>query len=128
MFLWRKGVFFADNRQTIFTLENHGLADGLPDGQTIDSDGNLWVAIFGSKKVIKIDPRRPETLLDTIELPADEVTSVAFGGANLDELYVTTGRLPFRNKDFSGPEHGALYKITGTGSRGLPPNNVKLPQ
>lgn len=43
------------------------------DGMTIDTDGNLYVAVWGSR-VIKIDPRKPETLLDTIELPAKIVS------------------------------------------------------
>lgn len=46
---------------------------GLPDGQTIDTDGNLWVAVFNGGCVIKIDPRKPETLLETIVLPAKQV-------------------------------------------------------
>lgn len=118
-------IHFAENRQAAFSIEKHGIT-GLPDGQTIDSDGNLWIALFGGNRVIKIDPRRPETLLDSIELPADEVTSVAFGGANLDELYVTTASVPLLEKELTGSGHGVTYKVTGTGSKGLPANNVKL--
>lgn len=40
---------------------------------TIDTDGNLWIALFGGDSVIKIDPRKPETLLETIKLPAHQV-------------------------------------------------------
>ena len=39
----------------------------------IDTDGNLWIAIFGGDRVIKIDPRKPETLLESIQLPAHQV-------------------------------------------------------
>lgn len=39
----------------------------------IDTDGNLWVAIFGAYRIIKIDPRTPETLLQTIAIPANQV-------------------------------------------------------
>lgn len=39
----------------------------------IDTDGNLWVAVFGAYRLIKVDPRRPETLLQTIEIPANQV-------------------------------------------------------
>lgn len=44
-----------------------------------------------------------------ILLPATQITSLAFGGPNLDILYVTTA-----NKDGKQPEgSGYLYKITG---------------
>lgn len=40
---------------------------------TIDSDGNLWIALVGSGRVVKIDPRKPETLLDIIAFPTKAV-------------------------------------------------------
>ncbi|XP_018333457.1 regucalcin [Agrilus planipennis] len=113
------------NRQTIFTFGKHNIP-GFPDGQTIDSDGNLWVAVFLGSRVIKIDPRKPETLLETIEIPALQVTSVAFGGLNLDELYVTTARVTQQGRTLEPPVHGGLYRVTNTGSKGLPSNKVKL--
>ncbi|XP_018333443.1 regucalcin-like isoform X2 [Agrilus planipennis] len=113
------------NRKPIFTLEKHNIP-GIPDGMTIDSDGNLWVAVFLGSRVIKIDPRKPETLLDTVTLPALQVTSAAFGGPNLDELYVTTGRDTRMSKHLQPPVDGALYRVTNTGSKGLPSNKVKI--
>ncbi|KAF7285022.1 hypothetical protein GWI33_012336 [Rhynchophorus ferrugineus] len=77
------------NRQAIFTLNKHNI-DGVPDGMTIDADGNLWVAIFNGYKVLKINPRKPETLIQTVDIPAKQTTSVAWGGPNLDILYVTS--------------------------------------
>lgn len=41
---------------------------------TIDTDGNLYIATWGAS-VIKIDPRKPETLLATIEMPAKIVSN-----------------------------------------------------
>lgn len=98
------------NRQPIFTLSKHDIP-GLADGITIDTDGNLWVAIYNGGRVIKIDPRKPETLLYTLSLPAKQTTSVAFGGKKLDELYVTTGRGDFGSGEkLSAPENGADRK------------------
>jgi len=113
------------NGKPIFTLTKHDI-EGLPDGMTIDTDGNLWVAIFNGYRVIKIDPRKPETLLQTVKIPAKKVTSVAFGGPNLDELYVTTAKLTQGNEVLAGPVHGCLYKVTGLGVKGLPATNFKL--
>lgn len=67
-----KVCMFSANRRSVFTLKKHGL-DGFPDGMTIDKDGNLWIAVFNGYKVIKIDPRKPETLLQTIDIPAKQV-------------------------------------------------------
>lgn len=99
----------------------------MPDGMTIDSDGNLWIALFKGKHVIKIDPRKPETLLQKIELPAELVTCPAFGGENLDELYVTTASIEFEGKKHDANGDGVTYKITGTGARGaLAPRKFTL--
>lgn len=64
--------FFLANRQILFTLAKHNI-EGMADGQAIDTDGNLWVAIFNGSKVIKIDGKNPETLLDEIKLPGKQV-------------------------------------------------------
>lgn len=51
-----------------------------------------------------------------IELPATQITSLAFGGPKMNILYVTTA-----NKDGRQPEgSGYLYKITGLCTTGYP--------
>ena len=65
---------------------------GLPDGMTIDSEGMLWVCLWQGGKVSRWDPVTGE-LLGTIDLPASNVTSCAFGGEDLDQLYITTARI-----------------------------------
>ncbi|CAG9833817.1 unnamed protein product [Diabrotica balteata] len=107
------------NGQTIFNLTNHNI-EGFPDGMTIDVDGNLWVAVFSGYRVIKIDPRQPETLLATIPIPAKQISSVAFGGPNLDELYVTSGTFTTDGEVLYPPEHGGTYRVTGLNTRGYP--------
>lgn len=44
---------------------------------TIDTDGNLWVAVITSGRVVKIDGNNPEVLLQTIELPAIQVLALS---------------------------------------------------
>lgn len=63
------------NKQVHFSLSEHNIP-GLPDGMTIDTDGNLWVAVFNGSRVIQIDGKKPETLLQTIELPAKQVWKI----------------------------------------------------
>jgi len=65
-------------------------ADGLPDGMTVDAEGCLWVALFYAGKLRRYAPDG-RAVMD-VELPVTLVTSCAFGGANLDELFITTAR------------------------------------
>jgi len=62
---------------------------GTPDGMTLDAEGYLWVAFWGSSRVRRFDP---EGRLDReITLPVTQVTSCAFGGPDLRDLYITSG-------------------------------------
>lgn len=89
----------------------------IPDSMTIDTDGNLWVAMFNGGKVVKLDPRTGQTI-QTIHFPVTQTTSVAWGGRNLDELYVTTARLLPDDVFKTQPLAGSLFKVTGLGARG----------
>lgn len=64
---------------------------GHPDGMTIDEDDNLWVALWGGSAVACWSPETGK-LLQTINVPAKNVTSCAFGGKDLNTLYITTAR------------------------------------
>ncbi|XP_055844649.1 regucalcin-like [Episyrphus balteatus] len=92
----------------------------LPDGMTSDSEGFLYVALFGGSSVLKIDPKDGKVVLD-IKIPCELVTSAAFGGPNLDILYVTTSGL--LNKPSPA---GTTYKVTGIGAKGLAMAKCKL--
>lgn len=82
---------------------------GDPDGMTLDADGNLWVAFWGGSSVRCFSPGG--ALLETVELPVPQVTSVAFGGAALDRLYITTAATGLE-QDGTAP-HGALFRCDG---------------
>jgi L-arabinonolactonase len=62
--------------------------EGSPDGMTMDSEGFFWGARWGGWKVVRYDPEGK--LERTIELPVERPSSVAFGGKDLDELYIST--------------------------------------
>jgi sugar lactone lactonase YvrE len=64
---------------------------GAPDGMTIDAEGKLWVALWGGNCVARFDPHSGR-LLQKIIIPAPNVSSCAFGGENLEMLYITTAR------------------------------------
>ena len=104
------------NRRVVVRIARGG---GSPDGMTIDADGNLWVALWGSGSVGKFDPRTGQ-LLQKIIVPAPNVSSCAFGGKNLETLYITTARAwvsEEKLKEF--PLSGGLFAVK-PGVRGVP--------
>lgn len=104
----------ATNRRVFVSTQDLG---GMPDGSTVDADGLVWMAVFDSRKVAAF---RPDGQLErTVELPVRMVSSVAFGGPNLDILYVTSiNPVAFGQAD--EPDAGYVYAVHGLGSRGLP--------
>lgn len=91
---------------------------GTPDGCTIDSQGNLWVAQWGGACVIKWDPRSG-SMLEKISVPALNVTSVALGGKLLNELYVTTASIGLdeaQKLKYPQAGHVFVYKVDVPGT------------
>ena len=65
-------------------------SEGLPDGLVVDAEGGIWVALFWAGRVRRYGPSGE--IKQEVELPVTLVTSVSFGGPNLDELFITTAR------------------------------------
>lgn len=104
------------NRRVLFALPE---ADGYPDGMAIDEHDNLWIAVMGSGHVYCWDPVNAKHLA-TIDLPTTQITSCAFGGPNLDELYITSSTLGLDAAALARqPLAGALFKVR-PGVRGVP--------
>ncbi len=61
---------------------------GLPDGMTLDAEGNLWVALHGAGAVHCYSPAGE--LLAKVRVPARQVTCPAFGGPDYRDLYITS--------------------------------------
>lgn len=73
------------NPRAIYTAAE---ADGVPDGITMDMDGFIWVACWRGRKVIRIDPAG--RIVFEVPIPAIQISSLCFGGNDMNELYVTT--------------------------------------
>lgn len=101
--------------------ETHSGETFAADGMTIDENGIIYVATWNGARIIIIDPKSKQ-ILNEIQMPTNQVTSLAFGGKNLDILYVTTAGKP---KPQASPA-GGLFKITGLRAKGLPMNKFKL--
>jgi sugar lactone lactonase YvrE len=86
--------------------------DGYPDGLVRDQEGYFWSARWGSGCVIRYTPEGAE--FGRLELPVKLVTSLAFGGPDLNELYITTAS----DASNAGGENGALFRFQ-TNFRGV---------
>lgn len=93
-------------------------APGRPDGLTVDSLGGVWVALVRGGQIRRYDEHG--RLDAVIALPASRVTSCAFGGPRLDELYVTSGRFDMSDAERAQePLGGALFRLR-PGVAGIP--------
>lgn len=92
---------------------------GFFDGMTIDSEGMLWIAVFGAGQVRRYDPQDGR-ILQTIRLPVRQVTSCAFGGPKLDDLYITSASIGFKPTNWEKePLSGSLFRVH-PGHAGVP--------
>jgi len=92
---------------------------GMPDGMTVDAEGHLWVAIYGGSAVHRSSPHGE--LEAVVHLPVTQVTSCAFGGETLEDLYVTTARENFSvAQAHQEPHAGGLFRCR-PGIRGVLP-------
>jgi len=95
------------NKRTVAKIDS---AIGLPDGMAIDEEDHLWVALFDGGKVIRINPMTGKTVFEVI-LPAPKITSCAFGGNDLDELYITSASYLMSPDELKRyPYAGSLFK------------------
>jgi sugar lactone lactonase YvrE len=91
---------------------------GFPDGATVDADGCIWSTNYGGWSVVRYTP---DGLIDReVQLPTAQITSCAFGGADLDTLYVTTAAQRLTPAELGDqPDAGALFEIPAA-VHGLP--------
>jgi L-arabinonolactonase len=106
---------------------------GVPDGGTVDAEGYVWSAQIVGGRIVRY---APDGRVDrTIEFPVATLTSVMFGGPNLDVLYVTTMGKPSVGVVEYVKSHpiqpgkslhpgdqglGGLFAVYGLGVKGLP--------
>lgn len=87
------------NRQTLCTI-----SDGVPDGLCIDSENNLWIAIWGGRRVENRDGKTGE-LIGKIDVDASNVTCCCFGGPDMNVLFITTS-----GEGQTGEGDGCIFK------------------
>lgn len=105
----------ASNKRVFADTSDLG---GIPDGATVDSDGCIWVAICEGGKIARYSPEGE--LMRTVEMPVSLVSSVTFGGDDLDALLVTSiDPKTMTTMDLPAEELGGrLFLVTGLGTTG----------
>jgi sugar lactone lactonase YvrE len=76
------------NRRPLVTIDP---ADGHPDGLTVDSEGGIWLALWGGWAVRRYLP--DGTLDRVLRVPVSHPTRCTFGGDRLDTLYITSATI-----------------------------------
>ncbi|WP_408121079.1 SMP-30/gluconolactonase/LRE family protein [Caballeronia grimmiae] len=90
---------------------------GFPDGSIVDADGGLWNAQWAGRRVVRYAPDGRETA--RIAVPSAQPSCVAFGGASLDTLFITTARAGLDDDALDADPHAGGIFTAQPGVRGI---------
>lgn len=93
------------SNQRVFV--NTGESDGIPDGMTVDAAGYVWSARWDGSSLVRYSPTGEQER--RVWFPARKVSSVAFGGGDYTDMYITTAG--GQDKTSEGPGAGCLYRL-----------------
>jgi sugar lactone lactonase YvrE len=115
----RVDVFDTDPNTGVLSGRRPFVTVPEPDGLTLDAEGCVWLALWGSGELRRY---APDGRLDTVvRLPAWQVTSAAFGGPDLGTLFITTAREGLTPAEQAEQPHaGDIFACT-PGVTGRPP-------
>ncbi|RWS20677.1 calcium-binding protein-like protein [Leptotrombidium deliense] len=110
----------VSNQRTFFDYEKHGKPDEVPDGMTIDVTGKIWVANWSGGRLIRLDPETSKIINEVNFEKVSRVTSLCFGGTQLNKLYVTSSWRGLSDEQRTAqPTAGSLFEVT------FPKENIK---
>ncbi len=131
--------YFADSAQHViwrYSFDPHSgaisrsgvfartVAPACPDGAAVDSEGYIWSAQWGGGCVIRYAP--DGQIERVLQLPITQPTCVAFGGGNLNLLFVTSARIGLSRDALAAQTGAGDVFVYNVGVRGLPENRFKL--
>lgn len=101
-------------------------ATGLTDGLVIDAEGCLWLAVWGGGQVLRLTTSG--RIISKIDLPVSQVSSMGFGGKNLDQLFITSATFQLSQGELlRQPLAGSLF-VADVGVQGIEQNYFKTPK
>lgn len=84
---------------------------GYPDGMAIDEEDMVWVCMWNGNAVVRFNPKTGD-ILQKVEIPAHNITSCAFGGENLETLYITSAKIDMTEEEKTKyPNAGSVFKV-----------------
>ena len=98
-------------------IHDHADLGGAPDGACADREGGVWSTVLRVGKLVRLTTSGVDQVLD---VPAPNPSDVAFGGADLRQLYVTSLSLDLGDGVPVTPESGALLCLDGVEPEGAP--------
>ncbi len=104
----------ASNRRIFARLADD---EGMPDGLIVDAEGFIWNGHWDGWKLTRYDP--DGKIERQVRFPVQHVISFAFGGKNLDALYVTTSSWDFKDEDRKKQPWGGDLLCIYPGIQGL---------
>ncbi len=105
----------VDHDRLFVTLAD---ADGEPDGSTVDAGGGVWNAQWGGARVVRYGANGVESA--RVDVPVAQPSCVAFGGARLATLYVTSARVGLDAGALAREPHAGGVFVATPDARGLP--------
>jgi len=95
--------------------------DIAADGLTVDAEGHIWIAYWNGWKIARYAP--DGTLIQEIDMPIQRPTSLCFGGAELNQLYITSASVDVDKTQ--QPLAGDVFRIQ-TDTKGIPEPIAKI--
>ena len=110
-----------NNRETFADTRKYG---SVPDGATVDTEGQIWVALPQASSVACFSPEGK--LMELVHLPVPHPSCPAFGGKQMETMYVTSISNSGRMIRSDHPKAGRLLQIRDLGVRGIPEKEWKI--
>jgi sugar lactone lactonase YvrE len=106
----------VSNKGPFASIKDLGI-EGRPDGATVDAEGYVWTALITGGQLARFSA---DGALDRlVEVPVRYVTSLCFGGPDLDVVYITSIGGPLFGASDESPGAGGVFAIHGLGVQGL---------
>jgi sugar lactone lactonase YvrE len=116
---WDEETGTPSRKRTFVQFDKGQRETGVPDGATVDAEGCVWSAAVFSGELRRYTP--DGELERAVTLPVRNVTSLIFGGPDLDIVYFTSiGQIHLPGLPNDGPPGGSLFAIYDLGIKGLP--------